>query len=121
MSKGRQAADMWEPNRKIGIKRRRVGGASVARPGAAHDLAAARVHGIIAALTSAKVMTFADKAYQGAGCAVRRPFNRHQYRPKLFTGQPGPQSAQRSCQPRHRHRSAMTSFGVPAQSSGMLR
>ena len=76
MSKGRQAADMWEPNRKIGIKRRRVGGASVARPGAAHDLAAARVHGIIAALTSAKVMTFADKAYQGAGCAVRRPFNR---------------------------------------------
>lgn len=28
-------------------------------------------------------MTFADKAYQGAGGTVRTPFKRHRYRPKL--------------------------------------
>ncbi len=28
-------------------------------------------------------MTFADKAYQGAGGSVRTPFKRHRYRPKL--------------------------------------
>jgi hypothetical protein len=32
-----------------------------ALPGSAHDLTAARTHGIIAALTNADVMTFADK------------------------------------------------------------
>lgn len=57
--------------------------ASAALPGAAHDLSAARTHGIIAALGSANVMTFADKAYQGAGGAVRTPFKRHRYRPRL--------------------------------------
>jgi hypothetical protein len=36
--------------------------ASAALPGSAHDLTAARTHGIIAALSSATVMTFADKA-----------------------------------------------------------
>lgn len=41
--------------------------ASAALPGSAHDLTAARTHGIIAASTNADVMTFADKAYQGAG------------------------------------------------------
>jgi DDE superfamily endonuclease len=45
--------------------------ASAAIPGSAHDLTAARTHGIIAALTNADVMTFADKAYQGVGGSVR--------------------------------------------------
>jgi hypothetical protein len=57
--------------------------ASAALPGSAHDPTAARTHGIIAALTNADVMTFADKAYQGAGGSVRTPFKRHRYRPKL--------------------------------------
>jgi hypothetical protein len=57
--------------------------ASAALPGSAHDLTAARTHGIVEALTSANVMTFADKAYQGARGSVRTPFKRHRYRPKL--------------------------------------
>lgn len=40
--------------------------ASPALPGSAHDLTAARTHGLIDALTSANVLTFADKGYQGA-------------------------------------------------------
>ena len=52
-------------------------------PGSAHDLSAARTHGIIDALTNANVMTFADKGYQGARGSVRTPFRRHRYRPKL--------------------------------------
>jgi hypothetical protein len=42
-----------------------------------------RTHGIIEALTSADVMTFADKAYQGARGGVRSPFKRRRFRPKL--------------------------------------
>ncbi len=57
--------------------------ASAALPGSAHDLTAARTHGIIDALTSNDVLTFADKAYQGAGGTIRTPFKRHHYRPKL--------------------------------------
>ncbi|MEV4511745.1 transposase family protein [Dactylosporangium sp. NPDC049525] len=57
--------------------------ASPAVPGAAHDLTAARTHGIIDALTGAGVMAFADKGYQGAGGTVRTPFKRHRHRPKL--------------------------------------
>jgi hypothetical protein len=57
--------------------------ASPALPGSAHDLSAARTHGIIDALTNANVMTFADKGYQGACGSVRTPFRRHRYRPKL--------------------------------------
>jgi hypothetical protein len=57
--------------------------ASPALPGAAHDLTAARTHGIIDALTGAGVTTFADKGYQGAGGTVRTPFKRHRHRPKL--------------------------------------
>jgi hypothetical protein len=53
--------------------------ASAALPGSAHDLTAARTH---AALINADVMTFADKAYQGAGGSVRTPLKRHRYRPK---------------------------------------
>ena len=61
--------------------------ASAALPGSTHDLTAARTQGIIAALTRAEVMTFADKAYQGAGGTVRTPFKRHRYRPKLSARQ----------------------------------
>jgi hypothetical protein len=57
--------------------------ASPALPGAVHDLTAARTHAIVDALSSADVMTFADKAYQGARGSVRTPFKRHRYRPKL--------------------------------------
>ncbi|BAU87908.1 transposase IS4 family protein [Streptomyces laurentii] len=45
--------------------------ASDALPGATHDLTAARTHGIPAA---DGVKCWADKAYQGAGAAVRVPF-----------------------------------------------
>ncbi|MCX4852002.1 transposase family protein [Streptomyces sp. NBC_00893] len=48
--------------------------ASDALPGAVHDLTAARTHGIPAALTSGDIKCWADKAYQGAGAAVRVPF-----------------------------------------------
>jgi hypothetical protein len=54
--------------------------ASPALPGAAHDLTAARTHGLIDALTNANVMTFADKAYQGASGGVRTPFKHRSYR-----------------------------------------
>ncbi|MFC7535733.1 transposase family protein, partial [Actinoplanes sp. GCM10030250] len=57
--------------------------ASAALPGRTHDLSAARQLGIIEALTSADVMTFADKGYQGAGGTIRVPFKRHRSRPKL--------------------------------------
>jgi DDE superfamily endonuclease len=49
----------------------------------APDLSAARTHGIISALASENVMTFADKAHQGARGSIRTPFKRHRYRPKL--------------------------------------
>ena len=42
--------------------------ASPALPGAVHDLTAARTHDIIEALTSADVMTFADKTSDGRNC-----------------------------------------------------
>jgi hypothetical protein len=57
--------------------------ASAALPGSAHDLTAARAHGIIEALSRQNVMTFADKAYQGARGSLRTPFKRHRHRPKL--------------------------------------
>lgn len=47
--------------------------ASDALPGATHDLTAARVHGIPAALAENDVKCWADKAYQGAGPAIRVP------------------------------------------------
>ncbi|GAA4474153.1 IS5/IS1182 family transposase [Phytohabitans houttuyneae] len=61
--------------------------ASPALPGSTHDLTAARTHGIIDALTSYDVMTFADKGYQGAKGSVRTPFKRHRHRPKLSSRQ----------------------------------
>ncbi|WP_426502974.1 transposase family protein [Dactylosporangium sp. McL0621] len=57
--------------------------ASPALPGAVHDLTAAHTHDIIDALSSAGVMTFADKGHQGPGGTVRTPFKRHRHRPKL--------------------------------------
>ena len=57
--------------------------ASPALPGSVHDLTAARAHRIVETLTSADVMTFADKGYQGARGSVRTPFKRRRFRPKL--------------------------------------
>ena len=57
--------------------------ASPALPGAVHDLTAARSHGLLDALTSAGVLTFADKAYQGADGTIGTPFKRHHPRPRL--------------------------------------
>ncbi|MFC4495596.1 IS5 family transposase [Streptomyces ovatisporus] len=48
--------------------------ASPALPGAAHDIKAARTHGIIDALTEAGVKCWADKGYRGAGGAIRVPY-----------------------------------------------
>ncbi|MFF1696486.1 transposase family protein [Streptomyces sp. NPDC058257] len=48
--------------------------ASPALPGSAHDLTAARQHGIIDALADAGPNCWADKAYQGADGPVRVPF-----------------------------------------------
>jgi hypothetical protein len=57
--------------------------ASPALPGATHDLTAARDHGLVDALSSANVMTFADKGYQGAGGSIWTPFKRQPQRPPL--------------------------------------
>jgi hypothetical protein len=65
----------------------RLAWVSPALPGSTHDLTAARDHGLIAALTTANVMTLADKAYQGAGGTVRTPFKRHHRRPPLSRNQ----------------------------------
>lgn len=48
--------------------------ASPALPGAVHDLRAARTHGVIDALTETGAACWADKAYRGAGPAVRVPY-----------------------------------------------
>ncbi|GGQ22647.1 hypothetical protein GCM10010140_61220 [Streptosporangium pseudovulgare] len=56
--------------------------ASPAPPGSTHDLTAARIHDIIDELTSADVMTFADKGDQGARGSVRTPFKRRRFRPE---------------------------------------
>jgi hypothetical protein len=61
--------------------------ASPALPGATHDLSASRTVGLIDALSSKDVMTFADKGYQGAGGTIRTPFKRHRHRPRLSTRQ----------------------------------
>lgn len=48
--------------------------ASPALPGAAHDLTAARSHGIVEALAAAGLKCWADKANQAAGLHIRVPF-----------------------------------------------
>ncbi|MFI6184208.1 transposase family protein [Nonomuraea sp. NPDC051191] len=60
---------------------------SPALPGATHDLTAARATGLIDALTTAEVKTFADKGYQGAGGSIRTPFKGHRLRPPLLRHQ----------------------------------
>jgi hypothetical protein len=61
--------------------------ASPALPGRTHDLTAARTVGLIDALTSGNILTFADKGYQGAGGTIRTPFKRHRHRPRLSRAQ----------------------------------
>ncbi|WP_406378577.1 transposase family protein [Streptomyces sp. NBC_01618] len=48
--------------------------ASPALPGAVHDIKAARIHGIIEALTQAGIRTWADKGYQGGRGTIRVPY-----------------------------------------------
>ncbi|ROP38969.1 transposase family protein [Saccharothrix texasensis] len=64
---------------------------SPALPGAVHDLTAARIHGIVDALTTADIPCWADKAYQGAGSPIRVP-----YRGKWHNLSPGQQAVNRS-------------------------
>lgn len=47
--------------------------ASPALPGATHDLTAARTHGIVEALSTTGLTTWADRAYQAAGRNIRVP------------------------------------------------
>jgi hypothetical protein len=51
--------------------------ASPALPGAVHDVRAARVHGIPAALCKFGVAAYADAAYQAAGPTIAVPYRRH--------------------------------------------
>lgn len=79
--------------------------ASDALPGAVHDLTAARAHGAPAAIAADDIKCWAEKAYQGAGPAVRVPF-----RGKNLRGR----------RRRHNHDHAKTrSLGEPAM--GTLR
>ena len=64
---------------------------SPALPGARHDIAAAREHGIIQALNAAGIPTFADTAYQGAGPHVKSPHRKRRQDPD--TGRMKPLSA----------------------------
>jgi hypothetical protein len=81
--------------------------ASTALPGAVHDLTAARTHAIIKALTSANVMTFADKAYQGARGSIRAPFQTAPLPAETLRlaeeGQPGTRPDPRHRRTRQRH------------------
>jgi hypothetical protein len=54
--------------------------ASPALPGSTHDLAAARVHGIVDGLTCRAIACYADKAYVGAGGAIGTPYKRRKGR-----------------------------------------
>ncbi|MCC8242690.1 transposase family protein [Saccharothrix luteola] len=64
---------------------------SPALPGSAHHLTAARAHGIVDALAGADIPRWADKAYQGAGGAIRVP-----YRGRWHNFSPGQQAVNRS-------------------------
>ncbi|MDQ2587971.1 transposase family protein [Saccharothrix yanglingensis] len=64
---------------------------SPALPGSAHDLTAARAHGIVDALTTAGSPCWADTAYRGAGGPIRVP-----YRGKWHTLSHGQQAVNRS-------------------------
>ncbi|ANZ13344.1 transposase family protein [Streptomyces noursei] len=57
---------------------------SRALPGRAHDLTAARAHGIVQACLTREVLVLADRAYQGAGATVRTPYYRHRELPEHY-------------------------------------
>jgi hypothetical protein len=48
--------------------------ASPALPGAIHDVRAAREHGVVAALATADIKCWEDKAYRGVGGTVHTPY-----------------------------------------------
>ncbi|WP_067824372.1 transposase family protein [Actinomadura kijaniata] len=54
--------------------------ASAALPGSVHDLTAARIHGIIDALTHQAIACYTDKAHCGAGGVIGTPFKRRKHR-----------------------------------------
>ncbi|MFJ9752794.1 transposase family protein, partial [Streptomyces chartreusis] len=57
---------------------------SRALPGRAHDLTAARVHGIVQACLTREILVLADRAYQGAGATVRTPYYHHREQPEHY-------------------------------------
>lgn len=57
---------------------------SRALPGRTHDLTAARAHGEIQACLPRQLLVLADRAYQGAGAAVRTPYYRHHELPEHY-------------------------------------
>jgi hypothetical protein len=92
--------------------------ASPALPGSVHDLTAARTHGIIEALTSAEVMTFADKGYQGARGSVHTPFKRRRLSAQAVTPaegrEPGPREDPRPRRTSDRHTQDLENPGQAA-------
>jgi hypothetical protein len=63
---------------------------SRALPGRAHDLTAARAHGVIENCHTRQILVLADRAYQGAGATVRTPYYHHHELPELL---PPPRTA----------------------------
>ncbi|MEU4955622.1 transposase family protein, partial [Streptomyces lavendulae] len=57
---------------------------SRALPGRAHDLTAARAHGIVQACLTQQIRILADRAYQGAGATVRTPYYHHRIQPAHY-------------------------------------
>lgn len=52
-------------------------------PGGAHDLTAARTHGLLDAIGTARLDVLADKGYQGGAPVLRTPYKTHHSRPVL--------------------------------------
>lgn len=52
-------------------------------PGRAHDLTAARLHGLLDAITTARLTVLADKGYQGGAPTLTLPHKAHHLRPPL--------------------------------------
>ena len=77
--------------------------ASPALPGSTHDLTAARRHGLITALTSAAIATFADKGYLGASGAVGTAVPGSWPRRLPQDVQPSPRNDPRCRRARRRH------------------
>jgi hypothetical protein len=93
----------------------RLIGASAALPGSIHDLTAARTHPIIDALTRQKLMTFADKAYQGARGSsgpVQTPSLPAETHRLTEEGQPSPRPDPHQRIPRQRKSSSGRCFGM---------